>query len=79
MKAANGFVQLKEVETKGIQYGDTNLRVAEVVSLGMVPDVRIEPYPFKVGDQVLFDTNKSLKHSSFWYLQAKDILAYDGN
>lgn len=80
MRASSGYVQVKEVSEKNVaQMGDNNLKLGEVISLGIKTENPIQGYPFKKGDKILFDTNKSLKHDGLWYLKADSVLAYDGN
>lgn len=77
MQANNGYCQVKEIESKGVKVADNNLKEGKVISLGQVPTVEYNQWPFGEGDKVLFDTNKSLKHGEFWYLKAESIFAFD--
>lgn len=79
MKANNGYVQLKQITEGGVEVPGNNLRVGEVISIGDVPTIEWNKWPFKKGAKVLFDTNKSLKHGEYWYLKAESIFAYDEN
>lgn len=73
MKAVGYFVQVKEVGEQGIQTPGNNLKLGEIISIGN--DVLNSQ--IKAGINVLFDTNKSLKHGEYWYLKADSIFAFE--
>ena len=66
------FVKIKEITfSKVATDSDDNIREGEIISVGKKTE------DLKVGDKVIFDTNKSIKHFSngqeFYYCNYKTI------
>ena len=84
MKACNNYIQVQEVNQKeGFDMGENNLKEGTVISIGekcLFENMdNGDMVVFKIGEKVLFDTNKSLKHGGFWFLKGNSVFAYDGN